>query len=103
MELRPEDRLILSSIKIHSTPEELEQMDGLISQIKDWEKLTNSFIERGIEPLFYQKLPQLPNSTLIPELYKNKLQQSYYKTFSRSSYLYDYFRKVVGTFAQKGY
>lgn len=98
MELRPEERLILSCIKIHSTPEELEQMDGLILQVGDWEKFVTTVIDRGIGPLFYKKLPLLTNSSLIPVAITTKLQQAYYKTFSRSTYLYDSFRKVAEEF-----
>jgi hypothetical protein len=101
MELRPEDRLILLCVKIHSTPEELEQMDGLIPQVGDWERFVTNAIYRGIGPLFYKKLPLLSNSTLIPGPIKNKLQQAYYKTFSRSTYLYDSFRKVAQAFAEQ--
>ena len=98
MEFRPEDQLILSSIKMHPNPRELEQLNRLILQIRDWNYLINTIIDRGIGPLLYAKLPLLTNSSLIPETVKKKLQQAYHKTFSRSAILYEHFRKIAGAF-----
>jgi len=98
MELKPEDRLILSSIKIEPTPAEMEQLNGLILQISDWDYLIKTITDRGIGPLLFKKLPLLSNSPLIPEEIKIKLQQVYYKTFSRSMVLYEHFRKIAEAF-----
>lgn len=98
MQLTPEDKLALSCIKIHPTTTELEQLNSFIPFIPDWEVLTNNLIDRGIGPLLFNKLPQLPNSPLIPSVQRTKLQQTYYKTFSRSTILYEYFRKVIEAF-----
>lgn len=102
MEFQVEDKLILSCIKIHPGPSELEQINNLIPLVQDWEYLTSTIIDRGIAPLFYKKLPQLPNSSLIPETVKTKLQQAYYKTFSRSTVLYEHFRKIAEAFTSQG-
>jgi len=98
MELQVEDKLILSSIKIHPNPTELEQLNELIPLIHDWDYLINTIIDRGIAPLFYTKLSLLPNSSVIPEAVKTKLQQVYYKTVSRSALLYEHFRKIAEAF-----
>jgi len=63
--------------------------------------LISTIIDRGIGPLFYKKLPHLTNSSLFPHTVKTKLQQVYYKTFSRSSILYDHFQKIAETFASQ--
>lgn len=97
--LSVEDRLILSSIKLCPNQDELEQINSLISQIKDWDYFIHTIIDRGIGPLLFKKLPLLNNNTQIPETVKIKLQQVYYKTFSRSTILYDYFRKIVEEFS----
>jgi len=98
MLLQSEDKLILSSVKINLCPSELEQLNCLIKLIQDWDYLITTIIERGIGPLFYKKLPFLTNSSLIPETVKNKLQQAYYKTFSRSTILYEHFRRIAEAF-----
>lgn len=98
MELSPEDKLILSCIKLHLNPSELEQLNELIPLLTDWDYLINTIIDRGIGPLLYTKLPHLSNSSQIPESVKTKLQQTYYKTFSRSTILYEHFRKIAGAF-----
>ena len=87
MELKAEDRLILSCIKINPTPNELEQINDLIPEIQNWEYLISTIIDRGIGPLLHKKLPLLTNSLLIPETVQSKLQQVYYKTFSRCTLL----------------
>lgn len=98
MELKAEDKLILSCIKIKPTPEELEQINSLIPQVQDWNYLIKTIIDRGIGPLLFKKLPLLSNSTQLPESVKTKLQQAWYKTFSRSTILYEHFRRIATAF-----
>ena len=98
MQLKAEDKIILSSVKINPSSTELEQIDSLIPLIQDWDYLISTIIDRGIGPLFYKKLPHLTNSSLFPHTVKTKLQQVYYKTFSRSSILYDHFQKIAEAF-----
>jgi Uncharacterised nucleotidyltransferase len=94
----PEDLIILSSIKLHPNSSELEQLNELIPLVQDWDYLIHTLIDRGIAPLFYTKLSLLPNSSVIPETVKTKLQQAYYKTVSRSALLYEHFRKIAEAF-----
>jgi len=98
IELHAEDRLILSSIKIHPNPRELEQLNNLIPQVQDWNYLIKTIIDRGIGPLLYTKLSLLTNSSQIPDAVRTKLQQTWYKTYSRSAILYEHFRKIAGAF-----
>ena len=46
----------------------------------------------------YTKLSLLTNSSQIPDAVRTKLQQAWYKTYSRSAILYEHFRKIVGAF-----
>ncbi len=96
--LSPEDKLILSAVKVHPTTQELDQINNLIPQVKRWDYLAATSIKRGIAPLLYKKLPLLGNSGLIPEQVKSNLEQAYYKTFSRSMLMYEHFRKVAEAF-----
>jgi len=100
MKLQPEDRIILLSVKIELNAIELEEINSLIPLIKDWDYLVKTIIDRGIGPLLFKKLPLLSNSSQIPENVKTKLQQSYYKTFIRSAYLYEHFKKVAEAFLE---
>ena len=99
MLLQSEDKLILSSVKIKPSSKELELINSLIPLILNWDYLISTIIDRGIGPLLYKKLPLLTNSLLIPETVKTKLQQVYYKTFSRSTILYEHFRKIAEEFS----
>ena len=101
MKLKPEDQLILLCIKIAPTPVELEQINALIPQVQDWVYLVTTIIDRGIGPLLFKKLPLLANSSLIPENVSTNLRQAYYKTFSRSTLLYEHFRKIVLEFTSQ--
>jgi hypothetical protein len=98
MDLKVEDKLILSCIKIFPDESELEKINSLIPNIQDWDYLIRTIIDRGIGPLFYTKLALLSNSQQIPEYFKTKLKHAYYKTFSRSTILYEHFRKIVEVF-----
>ena len=99
MELKAEDLLILSCVKLEPNAMELDQINSLIPQVQDWDYLIKAIIDRGIGPLFFKKLTLLSNSSQIPENIKNKLQQVYYKTLSRSTILYMHFRKIAEAFA----
>jgi len=100
--MQVEDRLILSCIKINPDRSELELIDKLIPQVLDWDYFISTIIDRGIGPLFYKKLPLLVNANQIPAVVKTKLQQVYYKTFSRSVVLYEHFREVMKSFNDAG-
>lgn len=91
----PEDKLILSCVKIQPDKVELEHLNSLIPLIRDWDYLAKTITERGIAPLFFKKLPFLSNNVLIPTDVKTKLQQVYYRTMSRSMVLYEHFRKIT--------
>ena len=101
-DLKTEHKLILSCIKINPNTIELEQINSLIPLVEDWDYLIATIIGRGIGPLFYKKLPYLSNSFLIPSVVKAKLQQVYYKTFSRSTVLHEHFRNIATAFAAQG-
>lgn len=98
MHLTPEDKLLLSVVKLYPSTEELEYMNALIPQITDWEVFTKSIIAHGSAPLLFKKLCLLGNAQLIPVDVITKLQQAYYKTLTRSMVLYEGFIKVVGAF-----
>jgi len=100
VQLLPEEKLILACIKINPSSTEIEQINGLIALIKNWDYLTKTIIDRGIGPLLYKKIPILKNSSL-PEDVKLKLQQAYYKTFSRSTILYEHFRRIATEFTSQ--
>ncbi|MDD4993334.1 MAG: nucleotidyltransferase family protein [Paludibacter sp.] len=101
MQLTPEDKLILASVKIHPTNEELETLNSLIPQIQNWDYLAQNIVDRGIGPLFFRKLPQLSNQELVPADVRTKLQQAYYRTLSRGMVLYEAFRKIAEAFNAK--
>jgi hypothetical protein len=96
--MSPDDKLILASVKIKPSMADLEQLNNLIPIIQDWDYVAKTIIDRGIAPLFYVKLPILTNSKFIPVLVRTKLQQTYYITFSRSTVLYEHFRKIANQF-----
>jgi hypothetical protein len=101
MTLSYEDKLILSVVKLQPSLIELERINGLIPKIQNWEYLITTIIDRGISPLLYKKLPLLSNNTLIPLSVKTKLQQVYYKTFSRSTILYNHFGIIARAFSEQ--
>ena len=102
MNLTPEDKLLLSVVKLQPSVEELENINALIPQIKDWEGFTNSIIAHGSAPLLFKKLSLLNNNSLIPAKVKTKLQQTYYKTLTRSMVLYEGFATVASALKEAG-
>jgi hypothetical protein len=102
MQLTPEDKLILASVKIQPTTEELEYLNDLIPKIQNWEYLLQTIVDRGIGPLLLKKIPQLSNKELIPSAVHGQLQQVYYRTLSRGMVLYDAFKKIAEAFHTNG-
>ena len=83
----PLNNIILLSARIHPSVEELAALDAQVAQVADWEEVVRNLIERGVGPLFYTKLSQLNNRTLIPAGSLEKLRQAYYLTLSRGMVL----------------
>jgi len=102
MHLTPADKLILASVKIHPTADELDYLNSLIPQIENWDYLVQNIIDRGIGPLFFKKLPQLSDNLLVPTDVQTKLQQAYYRTLSRGMVLYGAFGKIAEAFNANG-
>lgn len=93
--ISPQNQIILLSSIIHPTNELYDRLNNQIALVNDWESMVSSIIERGVGPLFYSKLPLLPNRTLIPAGSIEKLKQTYYITLSRGMMLYNVFTKAA--------
>jgi len=93
--MRPEELFILSSIHVSPSQEDLKKMNLLLTQITDWNYLTQLAISRQAGPFIFKKLPLLSNQNLVPEASKKQLQQTWYKTLSRSMVLIEHYIKVA--------
>ncbi len=102
MQLTPENKILLLSAKIHLPDEEVSEVNRLLREVKDWEQLADSLIARGVGPLFYRHMQQLPDKERIPRSAQEKLKQTYYHTLSRNMVLYSVFRKVIKAFTDNG-
>lgn len=100
--MNPENQIILLSAKLHPSDEEMEELNRQLPLVDDWEEAVRSLIARGVGPLFYSKLSQLPHGAAIPAEAVEMLRQSYYLTLSRGMVLQDVFRKVAGAFTAAG-
>ena len=100
--MNPENQIILLSSKLHPSDEDMEELNRQLPLVDDWEEAVRSLIARGVGPLFYSKLSQLPHGAAIPAEAVEMLRQSYYRTLSRGMVLQDVFRKVAGAFTAAG-
>lgn len=96
--LTPEDKLVLSCVKLNPNETEYEELNQLICKIENWNKFLINIIERGVSPLLYVKLVKLPNSHKIPKFVIQKLKKTYYLTINRSVKLQDSFRIIAEAF-----
>lgn len=101
-ELKPEELFILASAKIEPSAEEIERLNNLVPQIKNWDYTLKLAIENGMAPLVYKKIPLLGNGGMIPVGVKEKLQQVYFKTLSFGTILYQHFNEVAKAFRDNG-
>ncbi|MHB9056343.1 MAG: nucleotidyltransferase domain-containing protein [Paludibacteraceae bacterium] len=100
--MSPQDNIILLSAKIHPTAEELKELNEQVKLVRNWDVLAGNLMERGVAPLFYEKLSKLPDRLLIPYECREKLRQSGYRTLSRGMVLYEVFRNVATAFTSNG-
>jgi len=98
MQLLPEERLLLFSVKMDSTLAELDYMNSLIPKVQDWDYLVDLAIKRQIGPLLLRKLSVLSRSKEVPDSVYKKLQQAYHKTLTRGMILSAHFRIVSEAF-----
>jgi len=96
--LIPELDIILLSAKINPTIKDIDALNKIIPNLKNWDYFVNILIERGLSPLFYNKIEILDNTNQIPKHIIAKLRKSYYKTLTRSLLLHDYFKNVTTAF-----
>ena len=109
--MRPELQLILASAPLHPSEAELQAIDALIPVIEDWNKLALLLIDRGTAPLLYnilnkeqraknkelrdknneQRTKTIDNIDLVPAAVLTKLRNTYYKTLSRNTLIYQEF------------
>jgi len=96
--LIPELDIILLSAKINPTIKDIDALNKIIPNLKNWDYFVNILIERGLSPLFYNKIEILDNTNQIPKHIIAKLRKAYYKTLTRSLLLHDYFKNVTTAF-----
>lgn len=102
MSLSPEEQLAFAVMKINPTPEEMALTDKLLGEISDWESLCGLLTDRGLAPLLYRKMDQLPSARLIPASIKQKLMQVYYLTFSRATLMNNAYHEMADAWTAAG-
>ncbi len=100
MELTSTDKLMLSCVKIHLNATDTDYLNSLVPLVDDWEYALKTMIDRGIAPLFYNKLSLLSNRNLVPAAAQTKLQQAYFRTLSRGMILSGFYAKLAEIFYQ---
>lgn len=100
--LQPEELFILACAKIEPSAEEINRINDLIPQIKNWDYTLKLAIENGMAPLVNNKIPLLDNGSMVPAGVKEKLSQTYLKTLSRNMVLYEHFRQIVTELGKAG-
>ena len=90
-----EDKVLLSCVRLTPTQKEIEELNNLIPQLKDWDYFCSNIIKLGYGPIFFKKTASLSNNILIPEFVQRKLKKSYLKTLSMNIRLADAFSKIV--------
>lgn len=96
----PESKLIFLASRLQQSegnPDSYraEEMNALITQIRDWDKAVDMVIARQAGPLLYKKLSALPNIVLVPNNIMEALRQSQLKTLSRNMVLAAHFGQVA--------
>ena len=85
--IQPELKLILLSVKINASTDDLQQIKKLAQLVNDWDIVSKIAINTGLAPLLYQKIKLLEQEISIPAETFRKLKKAYYTTLSRSIHL----------------
>lgn len=101
MQRTPEEQLLLAVLKLDTSKTELEHIESLARQVKDWESFSTLAIKRAIGPFLFKKLAQLPERGFIPNNIFMRLQQTYYKILSRSALQYEHLNRIVNAFSDR--
>jgi hypothetical protein len=96
--LLPEDLLVLSSVKLNPSKEELTKIDGLILIVNDWDKVAATAINNFAAPYLYKKLPLLTNSSIIPKSVTDALKQSVIKTQEHNKKIIEEYKIISEAF-----
>lgn len=98
--ITPENRIILLSSRINPDEKELKKLDACLTEIRNWEFVTERLISSGTGSLFYIKIPELKNAVLIPSESVNRLKQCYDESRCHGKMMYDVLGKVVNLLAE---
>ncbi len=98
IKLLPEDLLVLSSIKLNPSKEELSKIDGLLLLVNDWDRVAETAIKNYAGPYLYKKLPLLTNSSIIPKHVTEALEQSSKKTQEHNKKIIEEFKVLTNAF-----
>lgn len=86
-------------IRLCNTDFENKDIKGikeLTHQVSDWEKFTWLANEHGISALVYDNLRSAGCLDIIPEIYRSVLHNSYLKSLSRNTNLWEKYRELEG-------
>jgi hypothetical protein len=100
--LSNEDKLILAAARLNPSDEEIHAIEELISTVHDWELFTSNAIRNSMGPLVYKSFTYVKNYSSIPESTISKLKQTYYISFNRNKFIYEYLRIAAKAISEKG-
>ncbi len=97
-----ENKIVLLSSKINPSEKELDELNGLLSEVEDWEAVAERLMQCSTAPLFYLKAPSLSNLKLMPDEEFQKIRKSYYYTLTRGTLMYQVLKKTMEVLKANG-
>ena len=94
--------ILLLGIKNENSPEDRERLALLISDFPDFEYLLFLADFHGVTPLLANNLSQTDLKNLLPEVYQERLNQSFQNNLYRNMLLSEELGKVLSLFNQHG-
>lgn len=95
-----EELFVLGSVKIECTQSDIDNLNNLLPDIKDWDSVLRISIGSGIAPLIYKKISKLSNRYLIPDNVVELFAESYFVTLRRSMIMHYQFERIIARFQE---
>jgi hypothetical protein len=92
---------IVLGMKLFPSEEDLLQFSLYVRRVKNWGRLLDNLVNKGLAPLFYEKIVHSQSETAVPAQVVRTLQQTYYRTLSRNVLLYEYFSRIINAFERQ--
>lgn len=96
-----ENRLLLCCAQTRISEEQRVCINDLVALPLDWNMVSRSAYETGLETLLYSHLKDIPNRRRIPDEFMEMVKKAYHENIARNMFLYYELQRILEFFRSK--